>query len=153
MAMMPNSKSEKWGVQMERLFKACADQTRLRILNMLIGEGEICVRHFVEVLQTSQPKVSRHLAYLKRAGFITDRKDGLWVYYRLASPLAVQAERILACLESCCGETPEMQQDLSRLQMILNDQSSVRVLAQRTESAAFIAREPEEMSEIRVELL
>ena len=60
---------------MAALLKACADQTRLRLLSLLATEGEVCACHLVDVLGTNQPKVSRHLAYLKRAGLISDRKD------------------------------------------------------------------------------
>ena len=67
--------------------KACADQTRLRLINLLAAEGEVCVCHLVDVLDANQPKVSRHLAYLKRAGLVADR-DSLSVHYRLAEPLA-----------------------------------------------------------------
>lgn len=72
--------------EMERLFKALADTTRLRILGLLAA-GETCVCHIHESLRVSQPKASRHLAYLRNAGLVETRKDGLWVHYRLA-PLA-----------------------------------------------------------------
>jgi ArsR family transcriptional regulator len=69
---------------MEGLFKALADETRLRILGLLLT-GEVCVCHIHESLRIPQPKASRHLAYLRRAGIVETRKDGLWVYYRLAT--------------------------------------------------------------------
>ena len=65
------------------LFRAFADRTRLRILHML-ADGELCVCDIVGVLGVPQPKASRHLAYLRRAGLVTARKEGLWSYYRLA---------------------------------------------------------------------
>src|SRR3954451_22704840 len=68
---------------MERLFKALGDETRLRILGLLLA-GEVCVCHIHESLRISQPKASRHLAYLRRAGLVHTRRDGLWVHYRLA---------------------------------------------------------------------
>ena len=68
---------------LERTFQALGDQTRLRIL-ALLATGEVCVCHIHESLQLPQPKVSRHLAYLRRAGLVETRKDGLWVHYRLA---------------------------------------------------------------------
>ena len=71
---------------METLFKALADQTRLRILGLLLT-GEVCVCHMHESLKMSQPKVSRHLAYLRHSGLVETRRDGLWVHYRMA-PLA-----------------------------------------------------------------
>ena len=67
------------------LFKALADTTRLRLIN-LIGEDEVCVCFFVEVLKINQPKISRHLAYLRRAGVVSARRDGKWMHYRLIEP-------------------------------------------------------------------
>jgi len=69
---------------MEGLFKALADATRLRILGLLLT-GEICVCHIHESLKIPQPKASRHLAYLRRAGLVETRRDGLWVHYRMAT--------------------------------------------------------------------
>src|SRR5207253_5632965 len=69
--------------EMETLFKALADGTRLRILGLLMT-GEVCVCHIHESLKISQPKASRHLAYLRRAGLVTARREGLWVHYQLA---------------------------------------------------------------------
>jgi ArsR family transcriptional regulator, arsenate/arsenite/antimonite-responsive transcriptional repressor len=101
-------------MDLEGLFKACADGTRLRLINLLVG-GEVCVCDLVKVLGTNQPKVSRHLARLKRAGLVRDRKEGLWVYYGLAVPPAGDAGRILACLGSCFADSAEMRSDLARL--------------------------------------
>lgn len=70
--------------EMERLFKALADGTRLRILGLLLT-GEVCVCDIHETLKISQPKASRHLAYLRRARLVDTRRDGLWVHYRLAN--------------------------------------------------------------------
>jgi ArsR family transcriptional regulator, arsenate/arsenite/antimonite-responsive transcriptional repressor len=76
---------------METVFKALADSTRLRILGLLLT-GEVCVCHIHDSLRISQPKASRHLAYLRRAGLVATRRDGLWVHYRMASlPDAVLA--------------------------------------------------------------
>ncbi len=68
---------------LETLFKALADRTRLRILGLLL-DAEVCVCHIHESLDVPQPKTSRHLAYLRRAGLVVARRDGLWVHYRLA---------------------------------------------------------------------
>ena len=70
--------------EMETLFKALADATRLRILGLLLT-GEVCVCHIHESLKIPQPKASRHLAYLRRAGLVDTRRDGLWVHYRMAA--------------------------------------------------------------------
>ena len=68
---------------MASLFRALGDATRLRILGLLLT-GEVCVCHIHESLKIPQPKASRHLAYLRRAGLVEARRDGLWMHYRLA---------------------------------------------------------------------
>lgn len=64
-------------------FKALADETRLRIISLLISEGELCVCHIIRVLQLPQSTVSRHLAYLRKTGWVSDRRCGIWIYYSL----------------------------------------------------------------------
>ena len=87
---------------MEQLFKAMADQTRLRILALLAG-GEVCVCDIHETLGIPQPRASRHLAYLRRTGLVLDRKDGLWVYYRLADPDDPVLQTLLSAVVHCVG--------------------------------------------------
>jgi len=70
--------------EMETLFKALADATRLRILGLLLS-GEVCVCDIHESLKIPQPKASRHLAYLRRSGLVDTRRDGLWIHYRLGN--------------------------------------------------------------------
>ena len=97
------------------LFNALADRTRLRLLNLLAG-GEVCVCYFVELLDEAQPKISRHLAYLRRAGLVAARRDGKWMHYRLVRPADAATARVLdAALESIAGER-EMQRDRARLE-------------------------------------
>lgn len=127
-------KTQQWSQQMTALLKACADQTRLRLINLLTQEGEVCVCHLVDVLGTNQPKVSRHLAYLKRAGLVSDRKDGLWVHYRLAESLTEHAQQLLACLNACCAAAPEMQSDVKTLRKVCAAQPIVK-LTSRAEAA------------------
>src|SRR5450432_734849 len=79
---------------LDLLFRALADPTRLRLLN-LIADREICVCYFVEILRISQPKISRHLAYLRRAGIVEARRQGRWMHYRLALPRDAVACSIL----------------------------------------------------------
>lgn len=98
-----------------KLFAALADPTRLRLLNLMNGR-EVCVCYFVEVLGQSQPKISRHLAYLRRAGIVGARRDGKWMHYRIEAPEDRGAAAILnAALDSFAGNR-EMQADLSRLE-------------------------------------
>ena len=104
----------KSAVPVERMFRAFSDRTRLRILHLLLP-GELCVCHIVDVLDLSQPKVSRHLAYLRRAGLVLVRKEGLWSYYRLAAAKSDLHEQLLACVGSCRSEVSEMAQDAELL--------------------------------------
>ncbi len=99
---------------MDTLFRALADATRLRLLN-LIADREICVCYFVEILRISQPKISRHLAYLRRAGIIEARREGKWMHYRLAMPQDRAAASILRETLKHLKRKPEMRKDSSRL--------------------------------------
>ena len=100
--------------QVEFLFKALADRTRLRLLN-LMNTDEICVCFFVEVLKTNQPKISRHLAYLRRAGVVEARRDGKWMHYRIVEPPDPHAARIFSEVRRWLQEDAEMQRDRQRL--------------------------------------
>lgn len=100
--------------QLELLFKALADRTRLRLLN-LMAAGEVCVCFFVEVLGASQPKISRHLAYLRRAGVVAARREGKWMHYRIASPADAHTARVFAEVMAWLAEEREMQKDRARL--------------------------------------
>lgn len=99
---------------MELFFSALADRTRLRILN-LMREGEICVCFFVEVIDTNQPKISRHLAYLRKAGLVAARRDAKWMHYSIIKPSEPQAAKILADLMQWLSEDKEMQKDKLQL--------------------------------------
>ena len=99
---------------LERLFQALADRTRLRLLN-LISRGEICVCYFVEILDEPQPKISRHLAYLRQAGLAQSRRDGKWVHYRLARPADQTAARILDTVLESLRDDRQMSRDAEAL--------------------------------------
>lgn len=102
-------------IQMETLFKALADVTRLRILGLLLT-GEVCVCDIHDSLKIPQPKASRHLAYLRRAGLVETRRDGLWVHYRLGT----FADPVLAALgdavRHALTHTETVARDAGRLQ-------------------------------------
>src|SRR5579863_6729178 len=98
----------------ELLFRALADRTRLRLLN-LIADKEICVCYFVEILGMSQPKLSRHLAYLRRAGIVAARRQGRWMHYRLLVPHDAVASAILTETLAHLRQMSDMQADLSSL--------------------------------------
>jgi ArsR family transcriptional regulator len=96
------------------LFAALADPTRLRLLNLMDGR-EVCVCYFVEILKQGQPKISRHLGYLRKAGIVGARRDGKWMHYRIERPDDARAVSILdATLQSLKGDK-DMQADLARL--------------------------------------
>lgn len=98
----------------ELFFRALADRTRLRLIN-LMGADEVCVCFFVEILKTNQPKISRHLAYLRRSGIVDARREGQWMHYRIANPADADAERILKDVTDWLANDPEMQRDRQRL--------------------------------------
>jgi ArsR family transcriptional regulator len=98
------------GFDMELFFAALADRTRLRLIN-LMAMGEICVCFFVETLAEGQPKVSRHLAYLRRAGLVAARRDGKWMHYRLAEPADDRAARVFREVLAWLADEPGMRRD------------------------------------------
>jgi len=97
-----------------RLFAALADRTRVRLLNLMDGR-EVCVCYFVEILGQSQPKISRHLAYLRAAGVVAARRDGKWMHYRIAFPADAGAARILRETLDVLRADKQLQADSSRL--------------------------------------
>ena len=98
-------------------FQAFADPTRLRLLHLL-QQGEICVCHLVEILAAPQPKISRHLAILRRAGLVTARVEGPWRHYALPARPEGLARTLLGCVGRCLGEVEELQEDLRRLERL-----------------------------------
>lgn len=101
----------------DNLFKALADRTRLRLIS-LIGDSEVCVCFLVEILKTSQPKISRHLAYLRRAGVVAARREGKWMHYSIATPADARASRVFDEVMTWLGEDREMQRDRARMQAV-----------------------------------
>ena len=99
---------------LDRLFKALADPTRLRLIN-LIADREVCVCYFVEVIDAPQPKISRHLAYMKRAGIVSARRDGKWIHYKLVMPPDPHAASILQATVDSLKQDRELQRDFQRL--------------------------------------
>jgi ArsR family transcriptional regulator len=115
---------------MQTFFIALADRTRRRLLN-LMREQEICVCFFTEVLELSQPKISRHLAYLRNAGLVSARRDGKWMYYRIVEPEDVYAAQILRDTLDWLKSEERMQKDYEKLNMICSLQVSVPVTISR----------------------
>ena len=99
---------------MEQFFQALGDKTRLRLLN-LMADQEVCVCYFVEILGEPQPKVSRHLAYLRNAGIVSARREGKWMHYRIVMPPHMGATQILRQTLNWLREDKAMQADRARL--------------------------------------
>jgi len=103
----------KAGAGVDSLFRVFADRTRLRILRLL-QDGPLCVGDLVDILGAPQPTVSRHLAYLRRAGFVETRQHGLWMFYELAAPQNAVHGKLLECLALCTGLLPKAKTDVAR---------------------------------------
>jgi len=100
--------------EIERLFKALADATRLRIVALLV-DGEVCVCHLHETLRLPQPTVSRHLAYLRHRGLVETRREGLWVHYRLANLDDAVLRTLTSIVAHALGHVEVIRKDLERL--------------------------------------
>ena len=100
---------------MEAVFQALGDKTRLRILGLLLT-GEVCVCHIHESLGVSQPKASRHLAYLRRSGLVETRRQGLWVYYRLADSSDALIRTLREVVTHTLAHVVTVRRDAARLQ-------------------------------------
>jgi ArsR family transcriptional regulator len=104
----------KQAFNVERFFQALGDNTRLRLLNLMV-EQEVCVCYFVEILGSPQPKISRHLAYLRSAGIVSARREGKWMHYRIVMPPHIGAAQILKQTLGWLKEDKAMQADRARL--------------------------------------
>ena len=100
--------------RVDLMFRAFSDRTRLRILSLL-QPGELCVCDIVEVLDLPQPKVSRHLAYLRKAGLVEVRREGQWMHYQLSMPTGPFHTKLLDCLSCCLGDVPELARDAAKI--------------------------------------
>lgn len=98
-----------------KLFAALSDRTRLRLLNLMDGR-EVCVCYFVEILGQSQPKISRHLAYLRGAGVVASRREGKWMHYKIVFPTPRGAAQILSQTLDALKQDKAMQADRARLE-------------------------------------
>jgi ArsR family transcriptional regulator len=97
------------------IFKALSDESRLRIYNILLASGELCVCDIEQTLRFTQTKVSRHLAYLKRAGLVKDRKQGLWMLYSAAEPKEESQKQLLQAIAEGLKANPVAQRDARNL--------------------------------------
>jgi ArsR family transcriptional regulator, arsenate/arsenite/antimonite-responsive transcriptional repressor len=101
-------------IDLELFFSALADRTRLRLLN-LMRDGEVCVCFFAETLKTNNPKISRHLAYLKKAQLVSARRDGKWVHYQISEPRDAGHLELFRGLMKVLDQDPQMQADKKEL--------------------------------------
>ena len=101
-------------MKFETIFAALADRTRLRLLN-LMADGEVCVCFFIEVLDEPQPKISRHLAFLRRAGLVNARREAKWMHYSIAGPKHPIVRRIFEQTLDALRKDPQMQRDRAAL--------------------------------------
>ena len=102
---------------MESFYMALADKTRLRVLN-LMRDGEVCVCFFTEVLGDSQPKISRHLAYLRNSGLVKARRDGKWMHYSIIEPGDEAGKRVLDGALSWLDDKPELREERERYKRV-----------------------------------
>ena len=102
------------GIDLELFFSALADKTRLRLLNLL-RDGEVCVCFFAGTLGTNNPKISRHLSYLKRASLVTGRRDGKWMHYSIQRPKDEKAAALFDATMKMLETDAEMIKDRARL--------------------------------------
>ena len=109
-----------------RLFKSLADETRLKILWLLIGQEELCVCDIMRVLGITQSKASRHLRYLFHLGLVTDRREGLWMYYSLCVAPGSQGDKLLKVVEEMLEPLPEAKVLRERLNQWLEEKKSVQ---------------------------
>jgi ArsR family transcriptional regulator len=106
--------------QLEVVFKALADKTRLRIL-ALLGNNEVCVCHLHDTLGLPQPTVSRHLGYLRRSGLVEARRDGIWMHYRVAQSLNRAAQTVLDAAVEALTRVPTTTEDRKQFQRAFGD--------------------------------
>ena len=108
--MATSVKSKTAAEALEELFQALGDRTRVRLLN-LMSDGEVCVCFFVEVLDEPQPKISRHLAYLRSSGLVTARREGKWAHYTITPPEHATVREVFENVIASLKEDRELQRD------------------------------------------
>ena len=126
--MLTQIRISGYGLAMKKLamtFKALSDETRLRILSLLI-QGELCVCDLMAILQLPQSTVSRHLAYLRNANLISDRREGVWMYYRLEEKLPILEEQPWENLFSQLLKQEQSEEDLAALKQYLAEKKGTR---------------------------
>lgn len=106
--------SAKINFSLARFFQALGDPTRLRLLHLIAGH-EVCVCHLVRIVACPQPKISRHLAYLRSAGIVAARREGKWMHYRICASAGGAVDSILAAVLAALGRDQQMRADRAKL--------------------------------------
>lgn len=112
-------------VSTAKIFKSLADETRLRILLLLADHGELCVCDLMTALELPQSTVSRHVAYLKNAGWLNDRRGGVWMYYSIRPVLSAVQSDLVALLRVRCAAAPEAAGDRERLLVYRHEKNCI----------------------------
>lgn len=112
--------------KLEDVFKALADKTRLRIL-ALLGAGEVCVCNIHDTLGLPQPTVSRHLAYLRRAGLVDVRRDGVWMHYKVSESLEPVVRGVVEAAVHALTHVPTATRDRRQFERTFGEVSSLQV--------------------------
>lgn len=120
----------------EAFTRALSDPTRLRILMLLLQEEELCVCHLTKILEMVQPKVSRHLAVLRENDMLLDRRDGLWIHYRLHPSLPIWSYKMLVSLSEGCSNAEPYINDQKRLAEVLSSKQAKQLKSAKKESSA-----------------
>lgn len=136
---------------------ALADKTRLRLLN-LMRQDEICVCFFTEVLGESQPKISRHLAYLRNAGIVESRREGKWMHYSISAPKDENAGKVLSEVLGWLAAQDEMRKDREKYRQVCCSPEMLVQIARTpmdfisTEADMYEPEKPEKLSPAHNEL-
>ena len=125
--------SSNKGADLTQFFAALADPTRLRLLN-LMSDGEVCVCFLADTLGTNDPKISRHLSYLKRANLVKGRRDGKWMHYSLNRPSDEHTSRLFDDVLLALAHDPEMQKDKVKLVAVCCGPTAPVSISRATES-------------------
>jgi len=116
-------------ISAESFTRTLSDSTRLRILMLLLSENELCVCHLTSTLEMVQPKVSRHLAVLRENKLLLDRRDGLWIHYRLHPNLPIWCYKTLIALSEGCTNAEPYINDKVRLEEVLSARNIAQINA------------------------
>lgn len=137
--------------EMETLFAALADKTRLRLLN-LMRDDEVCVCFFTEVLNESQPKISRHLAYLRKSGLVSSRREGKWVHYRINVPESPLARTLIEDTLKWLGGQDQMAAEHEDLVSVCCSMDVPITIAKAPKPEALVDQEESVQAEVQEEM-